>query len=261
LFGITGSLTPNSTKLSPLSAKNSNTVKKNFIQNLIKTSNQRSSETNCENSNLLFQEINSNRCCAKNCISEFTSSEKETIVQYFKKLSNDHNRENDYLKGLVIPVPIKRRNTNTENDNKKPKSQSFEYFVETKNVRKKVCKNSFILHKIKKSRLVSKILKNRDISNDLRGKHGDNWNCLPQEVLDDVLDFIDNLPARESHYSPKSEKNRKYLSSDMNVAKLYRKFIDLYNEYEKVVSYGFFLHYFKKSSIGFGFPRSDICGE
>ncbi len=209
----------------------------------------------------MFQEINSNKCCAKNCISEFTSSEKETIVQYFKKLSNDHNRENDYLKGLVIPVPIKRRNTNTENDNKKPKSQSFEYFVETKNVRKKVCKNSFILHKIKKSRLVSKILKNRDISNDLRGKHGNNWNCLPQEVLDDVLDFIDNLPARESHYSPKSEKNRKYLSSDMNVAKLYRKFIDLYNEYEKVVSYEFFLHYFKKSNIGFGFPRSDICGE
>jgi hypothetical protein len=58
LFGITGSLTPNSTKLSPLSAKNSKTVKKNFIQNLIKTSNQRRfSETNCENSNLLFREI------------------------------------------------------------------------------------------------------------------------------------------------------------------------------------------------------------
>jgi hypothetical protein len=100
----------------------------------------------------LFQEINSNKCCVKNCISEFTFSEKETIVQYFKKLSNDHNRENDYLKVLVISVPIKRRrDTNTENDNKKLKSQSFEYFVETKNVRKKVCKNSFvILHKIKK---------------------------------------------------------------------------------------------------------------
>jgi hypothetical protein len=200
-----------------------NTVEKNFIQNLIKTSNQRKSETNCENSNLLFQEINSNKCCAKNCISDFTSSEKETILQHFKKLSNDHNRENDYLKGLLIPVLIKiRRNTDTEKDNKKPKSQSFEYFVETKKVRKKVCKNSFvILHQIKKSRLVSKILKNRDISEDLRGKHGNNWNCLPQEVLDNVLDFIDNLPSRESHYTPKSEKNRKCLFSDMNVAKHY----------------------------------------
>jgi len=87
---------------------------------------------------------------------------------------------------------------------------------------------------------VSKILTNLDISEGLRGKHGNNWNCLPQEVLDDVLDFIDNLPARESHYPPKSGKNRKYLSSDMNVAKLHRKLIDLYNEYEKVVSYEFF---------------------
>jgi len=62
----------------------------------------------------LFEEINSNKC-AKNCISDFTSSEKETILQYFKKLSSDHNRENDYLKGLVIPVPVKRRrSTDTE---------------------------------------------------------------------------------------------------------------------------------------------------
>ncbi len=53
-----------------------------------------------------------------------------------------------------------------------------------------------------------KILKNRDISEDLRKKHGSNCNFLPQQVLD-VFDFIDNLPDRESHYSPKSEKNRK----------------------------------------------------
>ncbi len=56
---------------------------------------------------------------------------------------------------------------------------------------------------------MSKILKIRDISEDLRGNDGHNWNYLPQEVLGDVLDFIDNLPARESDYSPKSEKNRK----------------------------------------------------
>ncbi len=154
------------------------------------------------------------------------------------------------MKRLVIPVPIKRRrNTDTENDTKNPKSQSFEYFVETKNVRIKLRKNSFvILNQIKKSRLVSKILKNRDISEDLRGKHGSYWNCLLQEVLDDVLDFIDNLPARESHYLPKSEKNRKYIPSDMNVVKLHRKFIDLYNEYEKVFHMNFFWGCYRRRS-------------
>ncbi len=159
-------------------------------------------------------------------------------------------------------MPIKRRRKESQTENKKPKSQYFKYFVETNNKRKKVCKNAFlILHQIKRSRLEVKIQQNREISEDLRGKHGNNWNCLPQEVVEDILDFIENLPARESHYSPKTEKNRKYLSSDLNVSKLHQKFIDLYHEYEKVVSYEFFKNYFKKFNLGFGFPRNDICGD
>ncbi len=102
-----------------------------------------------------------------------------------------------------------------------------------------MCKNAFLqLHPIKKSRLVSKIQNNRETSEDLRGKHENQWNKLPQEVLDD---FITNLPSRESHYSPKSDRNRKYLSSDLNISKLYENFITLFSEYEKVVSYDFFL--------------------
>jgi hypothetical protein len=56
LFGIAGSLTPNSTKLSPFSENKSNKTKKNFIQNLIKTSNERnSSAKNCENSEFFLK--------------------------------------------------------------------------------------------------------------------------------------------------------------------------------------------------------------
>jgi hypothetical protein len=54
-----------------------------------------------------------------------------------------------------------------------------------------VCKNAFIqLHRIKKNILVSKVQNNREISEYLRGKHENQWNKLPQEVLDDVIDFI-----------------------------------------------------------------------
>ncbi len=91
--------------------------------------------------------------------------------------------------------------------------------------------------------------------------HENRWNQLPQEIADDVTDFIKDLPARESHYSPKTQGNRKYLSSDLNISKLHRNFISLYIEYENIVSYDFFHHYFKKFNIGFGFPRSDICTE
>jgi hypothetical protein len=76
------------------------------------------------------------------------------------------------------------------------------------------------LHQISESRLRRKIQKDRDFSQDMRGKHGHRWNQLPQEVVDNVLDFIENLPACESHYSPKTERNKKYLSSDLNISKL-----------------------------------------
>ncbi len=104
-------------------------------------------------------------------------------------------------------------------------------------------------------------MNNKEIVEDLRGKHNNRWNKLPQEVLDDVIDFITNLPAQESHYPPKTQSNREYLSSDLNISKLHKNFISIYPKYDKVISYDFFKHYFKQSNIGFGFSRSDICGD
>jgi hypothetical protein len=57
---------------------------------------------------------------------------------------------------------------------------------------------------------VSKIQDNREQTHDQRGKHNNRWNYLPQEIVDDINDFIQNLPSRESHYLVKSFKNRKY---------------------------------------------------
>jgi hypothetical protein len=94
---------------------------------------------------------------------------------------------------------------------------------------------------------------NREISEDLIGKHKNQWNKLPQEVSDDVIDFITNLPSRESHYSPKTERNRKYLSSDLNISKLFKNFIELFSEYKGLISCGVFHHYFKKQNISFIF--------
>ncbi len=73
----------------------------------------------------MSQEIYPKKCCLINHISEFTLNEKKSILEYYQKLSDDHNRENDYLKGLVIPVPIKRRKKESQTENKKLKSQYF----------------------------------------------------------------------------------------------------------------------------------------
>jgi hypothetical protein len=67
----------------------------------------------------------------------------------------------------------------------------------------------------------------------MRGKHTNRWNLIPQEVVDDILDFINGLPARDSHYSKKTVGNLKYLSTDLNISKLYNNFLTLFPEYEK----------------------------
>jgi hypothetical protein len=231
------------------------------MQTLIKLGN----ESPLEKTNLQIQENSENitykKCCESDHISKFSENDKNYIINYYKSISNNNNRANDYLKGLVIPSFIKRRRI-TDSEVKKPKSQNFEYFVELQSGRRKVCKNAFcMLHDIKPSRLRTKILTNRESTEDMRGKHENQWNKLPQEVIDDIIDFINSLPARESHYSPKTESNRKYLNSDLNKTKLHQSFISLFPEYERVVSFDLFNYNFKKFNIGFGFPRSDICGE
>ncbi len=60
-----------------------------------------------------------------------------------------------------------------------------------------------------------------------------------------VLNYYKNLSSRESHYSPKTERNRKYLSSDLNKSKRFKNFIELFSEYKGLISYDFFHHYFK----------------
>jgi hypothetical protein len=264
LFEKTSPITPNSTKLTPLHQNGVNIKKRNWMQNLIQIGNE---SQNCENSQQIQENNKTNtgisysKCCESDHISQISSSDRNSILDYYINISQNHNRANDYLKGLVIPQAIKRRRM-SKNESQKPKSKSFEYFIELKTGRKKVCKTAFCqLHNITKSRLNRKVLTNRESTEDLRGKHQNQWNKIPQEVVDDVNDFIDNLPARESHYSPKTEKTKKYLNSDLNISKLYNNFISIYPEYDKVVSYDFFKYHFKKFNIGFGFPRSDICSE
>ncbi len=54
-----------------------------------------------------------------NDISKISVNDKQIVLNHHKKLSSNKNRENYYLKGLVIPVEIKRKKLL---NNKKSKS-------------------------------------------------------------------------------------------------------------------------------------------
>lgn len=223
----------------PLSVNTSYNNNINWMQNLVKTSNQCSVRSSLQ-TNEITTEKKYEKCCPKDHISGFTTTDKNSILNYYKEISKNYNHANEYLKRHVIPVPIKRK-TISQNTFRKPKSNSFEYFVEVNNERKKICKTAFLmLHQITKSGLEKKIQHKREETQDLRGKHESRWNQIPQEVVDDIIDFMDNLPARESHYSAKTNRSKKYLPSDLNISKLHKNFLSLFSEYDGVVSYDFF---------------------
>jgi len=210
--------------------------------------------------------MNQNKCCksinnSKLHISKLTDSQKTEVLKSFNSIKT-YAQQNEYLKALVIPT-----NFIEKTGTKCPRSSNYDYFVliSDKNnplIKKRVqiCKNGFlILHNIKSSRLRKKILRNREVTEDLRGKHDSHINKIPLEVVLDIREFIENYPSRESHYCSSVKTGRKYIDSDKNVAILHREFIDIYQEHENYVKYQFFNHVFKQCNVGFGLPRADIC--
>jgi hypothetical protein len=129
--------------------------------------------------------------------------------------------------------------------------------IQTFTLRKKFAKKSLLsLHNIKALRLDHKIFKNRDQTKDMRGHN--RHLTYSFEVENDIREFIENYPSRESHYSDSVKTERKYLESDKSMASLHREYLDKYQEYDNYVSYGFFCHIFKDCNVGFRYPRADI---
>ncbi len=79
----------------------------------------------------------------------------------------------------------------------------------------KNCSTAFlIIQNIKYSRLRKKIYNN---SEDKRGKRNSNYQ-IPLEVEQNIREFIENYPFRESHHSSSVKTGRKYIESEKNIS-------------------------------------------
>jgi hypothetical protein len=109
-----------------------------------------------------------------------------------------HDQQNEYLKSVVIPVPVLERTVTDSQRN-----QTLQYYMRIKDennpniiISKKVCKKAFLtLHNIKRSRLEKKIRTNRDQTQDMRRRIG--HHSYSFEVECDLRQFIENYPSRE----------------------------------------------------------------
>lgn len=106
---------------------------------------------------------------------------------------------------------------------------------------------------------------------DLRGKHKNRPNKLSDHILFKIKTHILSFPRYISHYSRHDNENKRFLSSELSISKLYSLYLEKYefDVFEKLkkgekvkptVKYEFFSQYFNKNfNLSFGYPKTDTC--
>lgn len=130
------------------------------------------------------------------------------------------------------------------------------------------------IHGITKFRVenIAKSLKSNIVSQpDMRGRHLNRPNKIPENVVRTVHDHIRSFPRRSSHYSREKNDGRYYLPAELNVTKMHKLFLQKYEpkvfaemqegkECKVQVTYDYYHRYFLQNfNISFGSPRSDTC--
>lgn len=109
---------------------------------------------------------------------------------------------------------------------------------------------------------------------DKRGQHSNRPNKITEEIIAQIDEHIRNFPRRKSHYSREDNQKRYFLSPELNIAKMYRLYLEKY-EPEKYallddgkslkdikprVTYDFYNRQFNLNhNLSFGHPKSDTC--
>ncbi|CAH1111462.1 unnamed protein product [Psylliodes chrysocephalus] len=132
-----------------------------------------------------------------------------------------HTLQSSYIFGHVR-VLNKERTYTTEN--RKPKEHSRCYLLpDEKGEDRKVCKTFFKQSLYVSDGRITRVLKSKSTTGtpqpDKRGK-STSVNKTSLEKVTAVKDFINKIPAYESHYSLKKNPNVRYLSPELDLAKM-----------------------------------------
>jgi len=83
---------------------------------------------------------------------------------------------------------------------------------------------------------VYSIKSNNPSPKDLRGKHSNSSNKIPENILKQLDDHIRSFPNSQSHYSRESNGNVTYLSPDLNKKIMHNLYLEKYEPeaYKKI---------------------------
>lgn len=195
--------------------------------------------------------------CDRECHSNFSLQDRQTLFDEFWNLSVVQQKE------FILKMIKKNRKARTTVANSR-RQFTREYFLPKNNDEVRVCRSFFMSTFDLKPKFlrytetaISPILKNA--TNDKRGQYKDVKNKTPPRQLQHVRQYIEALPAVDSHYCRNSSQ-RKYLPEDFeNWKNLYRLYLIhcQENNYKPVSEYVFKRIRTMEYNLGIHVPKKD----
>lgn len=167
------------------------------------------------------------------------------------------------LKNIQVQAVKRRRRKPDEVGNqpgRAPKTTSCQFSIPVGDHDSlRVCQKTFIdILRITRGRVRTIIANFKEDGNTPREKRGgDRKKIKYARRIESIVEFIKKLKCIESHYC-RGKSERKYLSSDLNIVKLYKMYCS--GASALPVKKGFFRQIFNtKFNLGFKGPRTDVC--
>jgi hypothetical protein len=216
--------------------------------------------------NIKKREINSSKgkhplisCQHLNGFCEARSLSNDNIKAVFDNFYSTQNKvtQDSMISSLMTAnEPKRRRSVN----NSKQRQVSIEYKIPNGNKFVKVCaktfRSIFQIGVTRVNNIATYVKTNNNVRPERRG--GKRLNAKYEEYRAKVKEHVSKFRCKSGHYSRKDSTYRKYLPSNLNIAKMHKIFLQenplseiKYNFYQKV-----FINDF---NLGFGSPRKDIC--
>lgn len=196
--------------------------------------------------------------CRKDCLKNLNETERKRIFEMFWNLG-DFNKQNILLYEATGRSVVKRRRQ--RNGKGSCRNESFTYWLNSKTGKVAVCKKFFLdTFQISEGRL-KRVLKSKNVGNDLRGRLPGSSRKICDEANMIVQNHINSFPKFESHYTRDHNPDRKYLHPDLTIKKMFNLY-ELHCEENnlKAVNEWTYRKIFKKDfNLHFHQPRKDTC--
>ncbi|XP_069354794.1 uncharacterized protein [Maniola hyperantus] len=180
---------------------------------------------------------------------------------YFKK--NKIHQDNFILKNCVTKNVQRHR---PKDGTGCLKNMSITYYLYKKSDKKnvRVCKEAFMsILNIKKDRIWGVLRRSHNSSGALakETRGGDHRSQENESKRVAINAFIQSFECRESHYCRGKSAERMYLSSDLNIRKMWLLYNSNASPEHKVKESFFRKELNLNYNIGFGNPRTDVCSR